>query len=241
MKKYKLIKEYPGSPKLETIIEGRFLGHYHDISKQISSITSNLVENYPEYWEEVIEKNYEIIFYVAKDNPNKITTKKRGAHLHEEYWKIHKVKRLEDGVVFTIGDKIHRGSCKDVNVIRGFNLLKDLCLVSISDLIDRGYCSGKGVNISVVEHAKNVLFTTLDGVDIYEGDKCYAVSDNFNILYTSHVPNDYQKQGIVRSFSTYEKAEEYVIMNNPCLSINDLKSWGVVSVDTLVKVVKTKI
>jgi hypothetical protein len=241
MKKFKLIREYPGSPKLGTIVKGKFLGHYHDISEQISSITSNLIENQPEFWEEVVEKDYKIISYIAKDNPTHITTKRRGAHLHEYYWKINSVKRLEDDVIFTIGDKINRGACKDVNVIRGFNLLKDLCLVSISDLIDRGYLDGKGVNISVVKHAKNVLFTALDGVDIYEGDKCYAVSDNFNILYTSYVPNDYQKQGIVRSFSTHEKAEEYVIMNKPCLSINDLKSWGVISVDTLVKIVKTKI
>lgn len=213
--KYKLIKEYPGSPKIGTEIS--------EVNKYMW-YGDEFFLKYPEFYEKVVEKTYKIL----KSCPIEGT--------------IYKVKRLSDDVVFIVGDKIKRAGYNDVDVIRGFNEDKNgYILVSMSDKIDSGYFGKKGVNISAVEHAKNVLFTTLDGVDICKGDKCYAVSDNFNILYTSHVPDDYQKQGVVRSFSTNEKAEEYVIMNKPCLSINDLKSWGVISVDTLVKLVKQKL
>lgn len=47
MKKYKLIKIYPGSPILGTIWEYR--------TKDFS--------NYPEFWQEVIEKEYQMVKY----------------------------------------------------------------------------------------------------------------------------------------------------------------------------------
>jgi len=66
------------------------------------------------------------------------------------------------------------------------------------------------------------LFKTEDGVDIFEGDKVYFVNitnQRFNIdiclqadLYKSHL----------LYFSTKEKAEEYILMNKPCLSINNV-------------------
>lgn len=57
MKKYRLIKEYPGSPKLGTIVESQ---------NAVSGILFEgkalyFIETSPEYWEEIVEKNYEII------------------------------------------------------------------------------------------------------------------------------------------------------------------------------------
>lgn len=43
--KYKLIKEYPGSPKLDFITDR----------------TNYFPEYYPEFWEKVVEKDYEIL------------------------------------------------------------------------------------------------------------------------------------------------------------------------------------
>lgn len=44
--KYILKKEYPGSPKLGNIID---------------NLENDWIENYPEFWEEVVEKDYEIL------------------------------------------------------------------------------------------------------------------------------------------------------------------------------------
>ena len=41
--KYILKKEYPGSPKLGNIID---------------NLENDWIENYPEFWEEVVEKDY---------------------------------------------------------------------------------------------------------------------------------------------------------------------------------------
>lgn len=88
---------------------------------------------------------------------------------------------------------------------------------------------------------KEKLFCTEDGVNIYEGDKYWvARTDKYGILsmrWTSDltpcvldphiIPIDrdlYAKNGCLR-FSSEEAAEEYILMNKPCLSINDIKYW----------------
>ena len=56
MKKYKLIKEYPGSPKLGTVCEQRINGssfRYYFEKEQCLGILKYQVESQPEYWEEV--------------------------------------------------------------------------------------------------------------------------------------------------------------------------------------------
>ncbi len=61
MKKYKLIKEYPGSPYLGTICEERnnksSFCYYFEEEKNIG-ITKDQVENQTEYWEEVAHIYY---------------------------------------------------------------------------------------------------------------------------------------------------------------------------------------
>lgn len=63
MKKYKLIKEYPGSPKLGAEFE-----YWTDgISEQVynkdyypSFILLKTIKDYPEFWEEVVETDYKL-------------------------------------------------------------------------------------------------------------------------------------------------------------------------------------
>jgi hypothetical protein len=126
MKKYRLIQTYPGSDTVGTMIIGSKETMY---SKGFGYRNYDWahVETHPEFWEEVIEKDYEIVSYVAKDNPNYITTKRRGAHLHEEYWKIHSVKRLSDGEVFTVGDKF-TGYSSEETTIRSFDLRDNILI-----------------------------------------------------------------------------------------------------------------
>ena len=68
------------------------------------------------------------------------------------------------------------------------------------------------------------MFTTEDGVDIFEGDKYF--------ICTASLSNCINNEGIVskffkpnpnyKYFSTKEKAEEYILMNKPVLSLNDI-------------------
>ena len=96
--KYILKKEYPGSPKLGNTID---------------NLENDWIENYPEFWELVVEKDYEILSLVASErNPQH---KKGSKFLHNkdygfknmhptEFWDIYSVKRISDNKIFTIGD-----------------------------------------------------------------------------------------------------------------------------------------
>ena len=61
MESYKLIKEYPGSPKVGTIVNG--YGKQGWYSKGFGHATYDwtLIVLQPKYWEEVVEKDYEIV------------------------------------------------------------------------------------------------------------------------------------------------------------------------------------
>ena len=61
MKKYKLIKEYPGSPELGTIVEGKSSDGKNYSFSMLGGrvyVIKYHVEDNPEYWEEVNENNY---------------------------------------------------------------------------------------------------------------------------------------------------------------------------------------
>jgi hypothetical protein len=135
MVEYKLIKEYPGSPKLGTIIQKKLSSYEEvDVYRGFYTTIPSLIEKYPEFWEKVVEEP---------------------------------------------------------------------------------------------------LFTTEDGVEIYEGDKYYAVNKYTLQLVNSHaymtvnkwiIPN--YSNGNWKLFSTEAAAEEYVFKNKRVLSYEDLKSLG---------------
>lgn len=72
---------------------------------------------------------------------------------------------------------------------------------------------------------KEVLFVTKDGVEIGPDDYYYYINYSFNISRHNTIKGvDYNKnlpQGSL-VFSTNEKAQEYVLMNKPCLSYKDV-------------------
>ena len=134
MVKYKLIKEYPGSPKLGSIIQDTnpvngakdswFEENWCKLGKTSFILGKNLhPENYPKFWEEIKENEFLILSVSAtKENTlykvghvDKITnTKSYTKCILEDsmslgYWEIHSVQRLSDGEIFKLGDAVARG------------------------------------------------------------------------------------------------------------------------------------
>lgn len=71
---------------------------------------------------------------------------------------------------------------------------------------------------------KPVLFTTGDGVEIKAGDEYFSVWDNFQISHYFATKGGYYDATYHKScFSTYEKAKEYVLMNKPILSVQEVR------------------
>lgn len=113
MKTYRLIKKYPSSPPLDTFVA--------IVDEWINyKGLKHRPEDYPEYWELQVEKEYEILSYYNEPYNNKVifTFDSRGVclsrtdchspsstvGLREGNFKIYSVKRLSDGEVFTVGD-----------------------------------------------------------------------------------------------------------------------------------------
>ena len=194
--KYILKKEYPGSPKLGNIID---------------NLENDWIENYPEFWEEVVEKDYEILSLVASErNPQH---KKGSKFLHNkdygfknmyptEFWDIYSVKRISDNKIFTIGD-----SYEDLIIEKMFMSVAGDILTTYKPKI------------------KEPIFQTEDGVDIFKGDYSYGVHNSkFDIVAIKHVNTVYVTDNFIE-FSTKEKAEEYILLNKPVLSYGEVQEY----------------
>ena len=229
-KKYKFVKIYPGSGLIGRIKQIS----NHNLSNGHIELNGKLIlpSEYKEFWEEIVEKDYEILETRISNNLQQV---------------IRKVKRLNDGEVFTVGDFVKEtitGRCEGWE-IKEFSL-KDI------------RCFSCGVNINNIEKLKKPLFTTKDGVDIIpksNGEFQYwsLKLDNWKISDAPHILNSNKiiptktenliKCCNVLRFSTREKAEEYILMNKPCLSINEVKKHLVyrIEVSKLKELAKKKL
>ena len=85
----------------------------------------------------------------------------------------------------------------------------------------------------VIEKVKIPLFTTEDGVNIFKDDTFYyvkftqynmTVGKPFEIVRGDYLSFEYEPQ-YEKYFSTKEKAEEYILLNKPCLSYGDVQEY----------------
>lgn len=228
MKKYKLIKEYPGSPELGTEIEDDEIYH--------SSLKIAKSGKYPEFWQEVVEKDYEILSFKYNNDPthngfdanlqqngtyhhSKLYDNNTGTKLERMFqlnnYQIHSIKRLSDGEVFTVGDKLTYGTLTSINIIQ--NSVK-LWLNFKS--------SGGEWDIKDMIKSKKPLFTTEDGVEMFEGDSYWCVNTNPHLwtmwLQTSKATTQINKGVLI--FSTKKAAEKYIQQNKPMYSLQDIKT-----------------
>ena len=233
MKKYKLIKEYPNSVELGTVVSRAFDEYGVQFGK------------YPEFWEKVID--YEILSFsqdkwvdsLAKLLPNGeygLTDRNfswtldsmlyEGVCVESGDVKIHSIKRLEDGEVFTVGDEVTDDN-QECKILRLRLTNNGLYQFSCSE--KNGWCTFD--NYHVVD--KRPLLTTEDGIEIFKGGSYWYIQDGSDPIHHHH-PNQVRFTNMtgndvlnvndkgVRRFSTKEAAEDYQVMNTPCLSVNDL-------------------
>lgn len=252
-KKFKLKQWYPSLPSLT---KKGVIVDYYEVTDGYSDNSSGLkstielsreeVEDNPEFWEEVVEKDYQILSYtVYGDLKNKATLRKNGKYLNsscevgengfegasekqvKEFWskehKIYSIKRLSDNEVFTVGDEIvflaEKPHLNHTSSIKSFKIEQNTIYVS-----NPGCLIGSLKNI---KHIKKPLFTTEDGVDIYIYDTCWVVSKEFNYQLANYKINNIDVFFIPSKnwyFSTKEAAQEYILKNKPCLSFNDIVS-----------------
>jgi hypothetical protein len=185
MKKFKLIKEYPGSDHEGIIVSlktpnGLYEGYQYNYS-------TKHVENNPEYWEEVIEKDYQVL--ISRVVPQEILS----------------VKRLSDGEVFTVGDLI-KTPYTDCTPIIGFNTKYS---TEYFIEVPTGF-----TRLLSLEKAKQPIFLTHDGKDIFPEDTVWYVNkENLYYDYIKAYPEVKFNSEIRAYFLTEEAAEEYISKN----------------------------
>ena len=150
--KYILKKEYPGSPKLGNIID---------------NLENDWIENYPEFWEEVVEKDYEILSVsLQRSDKHKIHNVSEykntviEALLNCNGNKIHSIKRLSDSEIFTIGDKVV-GYNNSIAKIKTIDLVGEISL-------NIGTDKSEGFSLKNLKKVKQPLFTTEQRSEIEE-------------------------------------------------------------------------
>lgn len=198
MKRYKLIKEYPGSPKLGYIVNFKEEFPYVSPAEYEAGCKCNLslyeCQKYPEFWEEIKEPEFEILelqgsngvyWYKTRDNkfssfPHVISGRfedwterfKLVANFDKGYTAIENLVEKDFKItrVQRLSDKeiFTIGDKTNNGIIEKFELSGDMIRVHFKD---------KGnyhVNLNTIEHSK-ALFTTEDGVDKYKGDSYYYI------------------------------------------------------------------
>ena len=146
--------------------------------------------------------------------------------------------------IFTIGDKTNNGTISkfeiDSNGVRVFFEEKP-----------KNY----HVSLNSIKHIKKPLFTTEDGVEIFEGDSFTLISlidieestvDSEVIMKPYDIWEKCKFYELITGnsknflpFSTKKAAENYVKMNKPCLSLQEIKD--VFEKDVLLTTPKLKV
>jgi hypothetical protein len=227
--KYKLLKRYPSLPlswkegmevgqgdrRGAMALLSPLHGKYEDFG-----INYHQVINNPEFWELVVEKEYEILTIKSPYGPSLLEGECVDRYIEVAGYKIHSIKRLLDGEVFTVGNKVNNTYCN--TKILDFNILWDNELKILT-------VSGTTV-LNNISHVKKPLFFSTDGVDIFEGDSVYWVLQyndvckilEYNGTHELHAKILQPEDSFYKTFSTKQKAEEYILFNRPNLSLNDV-------------------
>lgn len=205
------------------------------------------VENNPEFWEEIIEKDYEIIQFVCTEKRGKekvgtrLTKQPNGSFwispefteekmLTLNHYSIYSIKRLSDGEIFTIGDTvdyIHKSYYSPWKIDNFFIKKNTLLARSESSLI----CE----YIKDLKHIKTPIFVTEDNISKYFNDSYYYIVENDRAIipYAWEVlANTVTWQNPLKvplgkiQFHNLEKAKQYIEENKPIYSKKDMLNFG---------------
>lgn len=174
--------------------------------------------------------DWEVVSYVDIGNykgqplPPITVTHHRWSLAISSSFPIYSVKRLSDNEVFTLGEETNDGQINEIIILgKEYELVtkhKILVVVIKHRIIKRMY-------LSDLKKIKPVLFRTDDGVDITDKyHRIYIVDMEINwSIIIDFASNLIPTHLSWKLFSTYKSAREYVTINQPCLSVNDVKRW----------------
>lgn len=135
--------------------------------------------------------------------------------LSQNEYHIHQVRRVSDLVVFAVGDITNHGLISKL-------FISGNIMVAETNLGAYGIYH---LSHAPIPQVREVVQKTEDGVDLYEGDLYWGVNTtDFAYGHCSAIKEN--KQFERKNFSTREKAEEYINLHKPVLSVNDIEGIG---------------
>jgi len=206
--KYKLVKIFPGSVKLGEIVEYTGRGYTVGVpcTDYFRYFPREIVEDYPEFWEKVEEK-----------------TPEQGSNWKELHYKImgfESVMRAKDDIIFKIGDKVYNPKCPT----QKFTIEKFyLDCNDVHMLVEPEH-----ININKIEHYKEPILITEDGISLFTNDLVWFITDNMYEVYYKHCNKDMSTK--YKYFSTKAIAEKYIENNKPKFSKKEL--MDIIQLDT---------
>jgi hypothetical protein len=253
-KTYKLIKEYPGSPKLNTtatleeldLNDSLYLFHYVLNDPNHQPLPENKVEDYPEFWEEVKEEKFWGVS-TMKEEPNYLITafkSKVGESIYKllsdgrysignhalcsifplsymlENHTIYSVKN-KYGFSYTLGDTINweiNHKKGEPFIIDNFFINRDGILLARNSKESSATC--EDIN-EVYKVTKFLIYTTTDGVDIFEGDRVWlsllnkdlSLHKNDLVLIGNFSKQDKEVADRYLTFTSEENRDKYIKEN----------------------------
>jgi hypothetical protein len=207
-----------------------------DNIKSITPATNEEVVRYlPDEFK--VKLDYEILAYKIPGNAHREVTKISNGtwntwnnwsqeHVDEQVkkgiWKIKRLKRLSDGEVFSIGDYFTYTPNGTKHKITGITNGSNVGLI----IHGENNCSAiEKYGFNKIIKVEQPILVTEDGVGLFAGDNYwYLVKDRRYNITSNVLSKDTIIIDGVKRFSTKEAAEEYIIMNKPCLSIKEFNS-----------------
>lgn len=243
--KYKLKKWYPTLPatwKVGDVITRDAQYYKHDAGLIHRSISWSEVENNPEFWEKATATECKILSFkpnnkcpdlwtefdtgkwCRNDNGFAATSPYTTSEmLGNPRYSIYSVQRLSDGKIFTVGDQV---SCNKPGCYKYFTIDTMFFINPPDTILLRNRDCHIYEYIHNIDLVRTPLFKTEDGVNIFEHSVYHSVylpTVEYMGGHCAEIPNNGKyTSDACKTFSTKEKAEEYVLMNKPCLSIKEI-------------------
>jgi len=200
--------------------EVRTYSENYYVSSETACIPKRFIENTCD-WEEIVEKDYEILEVMHKYGAISSYIKKLDGDLKDKT--IFKVKRLSDGEIFTVGDDVLSKACHVPNKILSIELINNKI---------RLYPRNSFYNLEDIKKVKQPILTTEEGADLFEGDTYYfiwlshpAFNQTTYEVYSEEVTpldEDSNWSEHAKFFAKKENAEKYIELNKPQYSIKDI-------------------
>ena len=206
--------------------------------------------NFPEF-KDIVEafKKYKLgndFLWAERENESQQNTIQKDWEIVRAIWRgnnteIESVRRLSDGEVFSLGDDVNFG------IIEGFYICEEEDSFCYKCMMVYFKEVRANRDISELKKVNQPLFKTEDGKDVYEEDEFVAVQKTtFDMLCCRQTLTNPENYYI---FSNEEKANNWVLMNKPVLSVNDVlavceNNYGFLQnklLDRLKEIAKSKI